>query len=739
MAPVLPRPRPLAAVLALALVPLAPVTPAVASAPGGLIAHYPLTESSGTTAHDASPSRRDAVISGDAVPGGRDGLHLGGVDGHVDLPDDLLRGLDSVTASIQVRIAPDQATPYFVWGIGNTNGSAGDGYLFTTGNAYRSSIATGNWSTEQTTGSGHDLRRDVWKTLTYTQTGSTAVLYEDGVEVGRRTDVTIRPGDIGGGSTKANHIGRSVYPGDRHLKGEVRDFRLYDRALSADEAHGLGFVPDRERVRRDSASLTIGDTSLVTEDLVLPTSGPHDTTISWHSTNPGAVSATGEVTRPRAGLLPSSALLTATTTRGDAKQRRLFAVTVRPQPTDREKVAEAVKALTVWDADDVRGNLTLPTTGLHGTTVTWTSSAPDVVTPTGEVTRPEHGQPAGRVRLTASVGSGSRTELRHFALSVTPKAERAAYEGYFFGYFTGEGSATGEQVHFAASRGNTPLLWDELNGGRPVLTSARGDRGVRDPFVIRSPEGDKFYLVATDLKIHGNGNWDLVQRKGSKHVEVWESTDLVTWSQQRHVRVAPDTAGNTWAPEAYYDESIGAYVVFWASKLYAEDDPEHTGNTYNRMLYATTRDFRTFSEPQVWVDPGYSVIDSTVIEHGGQYYRFTKDERNNTSTTPCSKFILAERSTSLRSTSYEHVADCIGKGAIERGEGPTVFKSNTEDRWYLLVDEFGGRGYVPFETTDLASGRWTPSTGYQLPARPRHGTVLPVTKAELDRLRAAFP
>nr|WP_222840716.1 immunoglobulin-like domain-containing protein [Actinosynnema mirum] len=725
--------------LALALVPLAPVTPAVASAPGGLIAHYPLTESSGTTAHDASPSRRDAVISGDAVPGGRDGLHLGGVDGHVDLPDDLLRGLDSVTASIQVRIAPDQATPYFVWGIGNTNGSAGDGYLFTTGNAYRSSIATGNWSTEQTTGSGHDLRRDVWKTLTYTQTGSTAVLYEDGVEVGRRTDVTIRPGDIGGGSTKANHIGRSVYPGDRHLKGEVRDFRLYDRALSADEAHGLGFVPDRERVRRDSASLTIGDTSLVTEDLVLPTSGPHDTTISWHSTNPGAVSATGEVTRPRAGLLPSSALLTATTTRGDAKQRRLFAVTVRPQPTDREKVAEAVKALTVWDADDVRGNLTLPTTGLHGTTVTWTSSAPDVVTPTGEVTRPEHGQPAERVRLTASVGSGSRTELRHFALSVTPKAERAAYEGYFFGYFTGEGSATGEQVHFAASRGNTPLLWDELNGGRPVLTSARGDRGVRDPFVIRSPEGDKFYLVATDLKIHGNGNWDLVQRKGSKHVEVWESTDLVTWSQQRHVRVAPDTAGNTWAPEAYYDESIGAYVVFWASKLYAEDDPEHTGNTYNRMLYATTRDFRTFSEPQVWVDPGYSVIDSTVIEHGGQYYRFTKDERNNTSTTPCSKFILAERSTSLRSTSYEHVADCIGKGAIERGEGPTVFKSNTEDRWYLLVDEFGGRGYVPFETTDLASGRWTPSTGYQLPARPRHGTVLPVTKAELDRLRAAFP
>jgi hypothetical protein len=220
---------------------------------------------------------------------------------------------------------------------------------------------------------------------------------------------------------------------------------------------------------------------------------------------------------------------------------------------------------------------------------------------------------------------------------------------------------------------------------------------------------------------------------------VWESTDLVNWGEQRHVRISPETAGNTWAPEAYYDESIGAYVVFWASKLYAGDDPEHTGNTYNKMLYATTRDFRTFSEPQVWVDPGYSVIDSTVIKHGDEYYRFTKDERNNTSTTPCSKFILAERSARLRDTSYDFVADCIGKGSINQGEGPTVFKSNTEERWYLFIDEFGGRGYVPFETTDLASGQWTPVADYALPSRPRHGTVLPVTKAELDRVRAAFP
>ncbi len=325
------------------------------------------------------------------------------------------------------------------------------------------------------------------------------------------------------------------------------------------------------------------------------------------------------------------------------------------------------------------------------------------------------------------------------SLVAPPAAAGPRNAGYVFLYFTGEGTATGEQIYLAASRGNDPLAWDELNGGRPVLTSSLGDKGVRDPFVIRSPRGDRFFLLATDLRIHGNGDWDAAQRFGSKHIEIWESTDLVHWSAQRHVRVSPDTAGNTWAPEAFWDRTINAYVVFWASKLYAEDDPDHTGDTYNRMLYATTRDFRTFSAPKVWVDPGHSVIDSTVIEDRGRYYRFTKDERSASPDAPCGKFIVAERATRLRDTSYDVVADCIGQGAVSRGEGPTVFRSNTERRWYLFIDEFGGRGYVPFTSTDLSTGRWEPATDYALPARPRHGTVLPVTQSELDGVRAAFP
>jgi beta-xylosidase len=412
-----------------------------------------------------------------------------------------------------------------------------------------------------------------------------------------------------------------------------------------------------------------------------------------------------------------------------------------PQTEADPSAQSAASTLSVPNIDDVRGNLTLPTTGPNGSTVTWTSSNRAVITPTGEVTRPPAGSKPAKVVLTAKVSLGRQSSTQRFTATVVPSPAKEPLTGYSFFYFTGEGSANGEQIYAAASRGNNPLDFAELNNGQPVLKSSLGQMGVRDPFIMRSPDGDKFYLLATDLKINGGRGWDVEQRQGSRSIMIWESTDLTNWSQQRSVQVSPPTAGNTWAPEAFWDAKRGTYVVYWASKLYAESDPGHTGDSYNRMMYATTRDFVTFSAPKVWIDPGYSVIDSTVIEDKGTYYRFTKDERNNSSSSPCSKYILEQKATDLLDPDYDFVAECIGKATatspgLSAGEGPTGFKSNTENKWYLFIDEYGGRGYVPFETTDLASGKWTMSTGARLPSSPRHGTVLPVTQAELNRLTA---
>ncbi|MEV7094849.1 glycoside hydrolase family 43 protein [Amycolatopsis sp. NPDC051045] len=318
-------------------------------------------------------------------------------------------------------------------------------------------------------------------------------------------------------------------------------------------------------------------------------------------------------------------------------------------------------------------------------------------------------------------------------------AGSSRYAGYLFVYFAGEGTPDGEQVHFALSQGNDPLRWREP-AGRPALRSTLGTGGIRDPYVIRSPRGDGFYLIATDLRMYGRDDWDQAQRHGSRSIVVWESTDLVRWGEPRLVAVAPDTAGHAWAPEAFYDPVRGAYVVFWASTLYPPGDPGHTTESHNRIMYATTEDFRTFGEPRVWFDPGHSVIDSTVIEHNGTYHRFSQDDRGpgGGGATPCGRYITQEKAAVLTSRTYALVKECIGEGAIVGGEGPLVFRSNTEKRWYLFIDEYGGRGYQPFETTDLESGDWRPAANAQLPAGLRHGTVLPVTRAEYHRLAAKY-
>ncbi|KAI8917271.1 glycosyl hydrolase [Powellomyces hirtus] len=311
------------------------------------------------------------------------------------------------------------------------------------------------------------------------------------------------------------------------------------------------------------------------------------------------------------------------------------------------------------------------------------------------------------------------------------------YAGYLFAYFTGEGTSTGEQIYFSVSRGTDALHWITLNNNKPILSSNLGTKGVRDPTVIRVGSG--FRIVATDLRMHRNGDWGAAVRNGSRSLVIWESEDLVDWSKPRLVEVSPPTAGMTWAPESVYDPATQQFRVFWASAMYPESDPAHVSPSYHRILSSRTSDFRSFSAATTYIDRGWSVIDTTmVVAADGTWHRFSKDERGTSSTNPNGKFIFQESAPGYEGP-WAPVAEGIGRNAIGRGEGPTVFPSLTErGKWYMFIDEFGGRGYVPFECTDLSSGRWVVAKNYALPARPRHGSVVPITQAEMGALLAKW-
>lgn len=325
---------------------------------------------------------------------------------------------------------------------------------------------------------------------------------------------------------------------------------------------------------------------------------------------------------------------------------------------------------------------------------------------------------------------------------------KVMYEAYLFAHFVGEDGPDAEQVHFAVSRASTLTEWDMLAGGRPVMRSSVGTGGIRDPFVLRLQDGERFVLLATDLQVYGIGHFRDAQEHGSTALLVWESRDLVTWDGPRRVEVMPpERAGNAWAPEAVWCEEAQTYAVYWASNLYDDGTAVRlNADSYNRMMIATTDDFVTFGEPRVWIDvrrsAGYGTIDSTVVRHGGAYHRFTKDEH------PDVMHVFHEVSTDLFrvttgavGSSWDLVAERIGSEHVTHGEGPIVVPSNTDDRWFLLLDwppYGGGTGYVLFETDDLAAGRWT-RTPQSLPPRFRHGSVIPITESERRRLLAHLP
>jgi hypothetical protein len=315
--------------------------------------------------------------------------------------------------------------------------------------------------------------------------------------------------------------------------------------------------------------------------------------------------------------------------------------------------------------------------------------------------------------------------------------------GYLFVYFVGQDTADGEQVRFALSTTGDPLDWRPLRGGEPYVVSSVGSMGVRDPFLLRTAgpadTRPRFVLLGTDLRMYGDDDadgWQRAATAGSRSLLIWESDDLVEWSTARLADIAPPGAGNVWAPEATYDEETGDYLVYWASTFPNQGPPL---GSHSRMICARTSDFRTFSTSEVWYDPGYPVIDATVVRAHGRYYRFTKDERDANSASGMGKFIAVHRCERLGSRHWELLAEGVGSGTDGGSrtgpiEGPIAIADPVGTGCYLLVDEFAGRGYIALRTEDMTSGPWWECPRLRLPDRARHGSVLELSAEEWERL-----
>ncbi len=297
------------------------------------------------------------------------------------------------------------------------------------------------------------------------------------------------------------------------------------------------------------------------------------------------------------------------------------------------------------------------------------------------------------------------------------------YKGYLFVHFTGE-HPTGEQIYFSISRDG--LHWHDLNGGEPILWSKIGETGVRDPFIIRNPfhkEGDpKFFLIATDLRIANGKGWGVAQYAGSRDIIVWKSDDLINWSEPKAHTIGIPGAGCVWAPECIYDEEKDAIMVFWASMtMLTDEDQLHK----QRIFCSYTRDFETFTEPELYIERNNHVIDTTIIKDVNGYYRYSKDETT--------KHIRVDFGKMLEHDAFVDIESPV-LDSLPGVEGPEIFKFNDREEWCLIVDRFAThKGYLPLVTDDLASGKFRVLSDDEFDmgkTLKRHGGIINITEDE---------
>ncbi|NLG38191.1 MAG: hypothetical protein GX549_09225 [Clostridiales bacterium] len=186
-------------------------------------------------------------------------------------------------------------------------------------------------------------------------------------------------------------------------------------------------ITPRQSVEADAAAIEIGygagdSQSGIIHDLVLPTSGANGTTITWESSSPSALDASGKVNRTTSNR---TVTLTATVTKEDAVEKREFKIVVKKKIafTDEQRIEEDKDTLRIVfapgdSAGAVTQSLLLPGSGVNGSVVTWASSHPAIVTAGGAVTRPVAASGNQTVKLTATLSLGGRKTTKTFQVVV---------------------------------------------------------------------------------------------------------------------------------------------------------------------------------------------------------------------------------------------------------------------------------------------------------------------------------
>lgn len=671
-------------------------------------------------------------------------LSLRGNGQYAQLPDELFAELgDSFTMEFAAKSRHDDDRHHFTFTVGKDKTHYLFFYLST--DNYRMVISDNAWSNEQGIGyTALENNNNLWHNYKLVVDEGVMAVWRDGELVGYNPDTGIHMSELGGTTT---YIGKSFYgDDDKYWDGAMDDIKIYKGADPVKFATGVTIAG--EGVVDDALLLGESDTAQLTAEVTPADAADGDVTWTSSATKVATVDDNGLVKAQSEG----QTTITASTMGGASGS---ITVTVSALDNEGKVQADLNRALSSLKAVTTE-NLPMAAEGEHGTAITWTTSDASLITGTdadyqapavgaadpyrgaGVITRPAYGDGDVKATVTATVTSGEATATGTKEITIKERTRSVPNGAYAAVTFLSDAATTngkiGEALYESATDGNNFFSFSEINNTNPVIVSDSDTKGLRDPYVLKSHDGDKYYMIATDLKVSAQG-WGENQQYGSLKIEAWESTDMVNWTRTNAedgdtgIKINADNAGMTWAPEAFWDDSLNAYVVFFSTREYTDDTRTEAvtgikGGAYNEVHYVITRDFRTFTAPPVqWQDTGYSRIDSTVFKIGDYYYRLTKNEENGDAGEyiKTGKSTFLERSKVLTAPTTEASPDTdpeTGWQLLDENilpfEGPEAIKLNpgdinqneAGDAMVIMADS---SGYQPYMTSEsqLASHDWT--------------------------------
>jgi hypothetical protein len=183
-------------------------------------------------------------------------LYNGSFPNGANITNEAARGnmvaLDGVSQYVLVSNSVANASSFAAWVKWNGGndwqrifdfGSNTTKYLFLSPRAsngkMRFAITTSGPGGEQQINAPAALPTNSWCHVAVTLDGSLGVLYLDAVPVATNASLTVRPWQL---LCKSNYLGKSQWAGDPYFNGEIDSFRVFSRALSAQEIRDDAFA-----------------------------------------------------------------------------------------------------------------------------------------------------------------------------------------------------------------------------------------------------------------------------------------------------------------------------------------------------------------------------------------------------------------------------------------------------------------------------------------------------------------